>query len=96
MIQDCKTVEEAVHLSREGQKMFEKIEESTKPVVAAIHGSCLGGGLEVWNVFRFYKPPLFDKNLLTAMLTEKHILQEHPHILCLQLSIIYATGKFWR
>lgn len=47
MIQDCKTVEEAVHLSREGQKMFEKIEESTKPVVAAIHGSCLGGGLEV-------------------------------------------------
>lgn len=28
--------------------MFEKLEKSPKPVVAAISGSCLGGGLEVW------------------------------------------------
>ncbi|XP_067880171.1 hydroxyacyl-CoA dehydrogenase trifunctional multienzyme complex subunit alpha b [Heterodontus francisci] len=47
MIEECKTVEEVTRLSQEGQKMFEKIEESTKPVVAAINGSCLGGGLEV-------------------------------------------------
>ncbi|XP_072355092.1 hydroxyacyl-CoA dehydrogenase trifunctional multienzyme complex subunit alpha b isoform X3 [Scyliorhinus torazame] len=47
MIEECKSVEEVTRLSQEGQKMFEKIEESTKPVVAAINGSCLGGGLEV-------------------------------------------------
>ncbi|XP_062891995.1 trifunctional enzyme subunit alpha, mitochondrial-like [Mobula hypostoma] len=47
MIEECKTAEEVVRLSQEGQKIFSKIEGSTKPVVAAINGSCLGGGLEV-------------------------------------------------
>uniref|UniRef100_A0A673KPS7 Trifunctional enzyme subunit alpha, mitochondrial n=1 Tax=Sinocyclocheilus rhinocerous TaxID=307959 RepID=A0A673KPS7_9TELE len=46
MIQACKTAEEVTFLSQEGQKMFEKIEKSPKPIVAAINGSCLGGGLE--------------------------------------------------
>nr|XP_057912460.1 hydroxyacyl-CoA dehydrogenase trifunctional multienzyme complex subunit alpha b [Doryrhamphus excisus] len=46
MIQACDSAEEVTALSQEGQKMFEKIEKSTKPVVAAINGSCLGGGLE--------------------------------------------------
>lgn len=47
MIEECKTAEEVVRLSQDGQKMFEKIEGSAKPIVAAINGSCLGGGLEV-------------------------------------------------
>ncbi|XP_055028669.2 trifunctional enzyme subunit alpha, mitochondrial [Misgurnus anguillicaudatus] len=46
MIQACKTSDEVSKLSQEGQKMFEKIEKSPKPIVAAINGSCLGGGLE--------------------------------------------------
>lgn len=46
MIQACTSSEEVTHLSREGQKMFEKIENSPIPIVAAINGSCLGGGLE--------------------------------------------------
>ncbi|XP_067099661.1 hydroxyacyl-CoA dehydrogenase trifunctional multienzyme complex subunit alpha b [Osmerus mordax] len=46
MIQACNSAEEVTKLSQEGQKMFEKIEKSPKPVVAAINGSCLGGGLE--------------------------------------------------
>ncbi|MEQ2295202.1 hypothetical protein AMECASPLE_011630 [Ameca splendens] len=46
MIQACNTAEEVTKLSQEGQKMFEQIEKSPKPVVAAINGSCLGGGLE--------------------------------------------------
>ncbi|XP_061741845.1 hydroxyacyl-CoA dehydrogenase trifunctional multienzyme complex subunit alpha a [Nerophis ophidion] len=46
MITACKSSEEVSRLSQEGQKMFEKIEKSPIPVVAAINGSCLGGGLE--------------------------------------------------
>ncbi|WP_280769845.1 enoyl-CoA hydratase [Salipaludibacillus daqingensis] len=34
-------------MSREGQRVFKKIESSTKPVIAAIHGAALGGGLEL-------------------------------------------------
>ncbi|XP_068792760.1 trifunctional enzyme subunit alpha, mitochondrial [Struthio camelus] len=47
MIGACKTSQEVTQLSQEGQKMLEKIERSSKPIVAAISGSCLGGGLEV-------------------------------------------------
>lgn len=47
MIQACADSEEITKLSQEGQKMLEKLEKSPKPVVAAINGSCLGGGLEV-------------------------------------------------
>lgn len=54
MIKACRTAEEVSNLSQNGQKMFEKIENSPKPIVAAINGSCLGGGLEVlkWDFFK--------------------------------------------
>ncbi|XP_053317278.1 trifunctional enzyme subunit alpha, mitochondrial isoform X2 [Spea bombifrons] len=47
MIESCATAQEVTQLSQEGQKMFAKLETSPKPIVAAINGSCLGGGLEV-------------------------------------------------
>jgi enoyl-CoA hydratase/3-hydroxyacyl-CoA dehydrogenase len=37
----------AEELSRKGQKVFSKIEELSKPVIAAINGYALGGGLEL-------------------------------------------------
>ena len=42
-----RTVEEATRLSRDGQRMLDGVAASPKPVVAAIHGTCLGGGLEL-------------------------------------------------
>jgi len=47
MINDCKTSEEVVSLSRQGQMIFSQLEQLTVPVVAAINGACLGGGLEL-------------------------------------------------
>lgn len=36
----------AIAASEKGQRLMDKIEASPKPFVAAIHGFCLGGGLE--------------------------------------------------
>jgi 3-hydroxyacyl-CoA dehydrogenase / enoyl-CoA hydratase / 3-hydroxybutyryl-CoA epimerase len=42
-----RSVEEATRLAKDGQLLMQRIADSTKPVVAAIHGACLGGGLEL-------------------------------------------------
>lgn len=42
-----KTAEEGETLSRSGQAIFDKLERSRVPFVAAIHGSCVGGGTEL-------------------------------------------------
>src|SRR3954471_14482846 len=41
------TQTEAERLSFEGQEMVSRVETFSKPIVAAIHGACLGGGLEL-------------------------------------------------
>lgn len=55
MLEACKTKEEVSQLSKAGQDLLLKIENSQKPIVSAIMGSCLGGGLEV-NDFFIYIP----------------------------------------
>lgn len=47
MIEKCKTPADAEKIAEEGQQMFHRLEQSKKPVVAAINGSCLGGGFEL-------------------------------------------------
>lgn len=46
-LQAAKTQDEVILLSQHGQQIMQKIEDLSIPVVAAIHGSCLGGGLEL-------------------------------------------------
>ncbi len=41
-----RTAAEATQLSRDGQELLDRLERLRIPVVAAIHGACLGGGLE--------------------------------------------------
>jgi 3-hydroxyacyl-CoA dehydrogenase/enoyl-CoA hydratase/3-hydroxybutyryl-CoA epimerase len=42
-----RSAEEGEALSREGHAIFDEIERSRLPIVAAIHGTCLGGGTEL-------------------------------------------------
>ncbi|OQS02348.1 trifunctional enzyme subunit alpha, partial [Thraustotheca clavata] len=46
-LQACKTEDEVKKLSKNGQEYMQRIEKSSKPFIAAIDGSCMGGGLEV-------------------------------------------------
>ncbi len=46
MLAACQTEDQAAQLARDGHKIFFSIEKSKKPIVAAINGACLGGGLE--------------------------------------------------
>jgi len=46
LIQGVTSAAEAERLARETQERFDRVERYPKPVVAAIHGACLGGGLE--------------------------------------------------
>ncbi|HTD83996.1 MAG TPA: fatty acid oxidation complex subunit alpha FadJ, partial [Gemmatimonadaceae bacterium] len=41
-----KTAADAERLSRDGQMLLDSLERLRVPIVAAIHGACLGGGLE--------------------------------------------------
>lgn len=47
MIANCTSKEQASELSKQGHTLFDKIENYPLPIIAAIHGVCLGGGLEL-------------------------------------------------
>ncbi|KGK08895.1 fatty acid oxidation complex subunit alpha FadJ [Vibrio navarrensis] len=47
MLEACKSVAEAESLASQGQTLFQQLSDLPYPVVAAIHGPCLGGGLEL-------------------------------------------------
>src|SRR5680860_1151207 len=47
VLDGMETAEEASAFSRRGNALLRRLEQSPKPVVAAVHGTCVGGGLEV-------------------------------------------------
>jgi 3-hydroxyacyl-CoA dehydrogenase/enoyl-CoA hydratase/3-hydroxybutyryl-CoA epimerase len=47
MLDSCQSAEQAEDIARMGQQMFDTLEQLKIPLVAAIHGPCLGGGLEL-------------------------------------------------
>lgn len=47
MLNAGETEEDVTEISANGQKLMQAVEDSKKPIVAALMGSCLGGGLEL-------------------------------------------------
>lgn len=47
MLDACKSAAEATAIASMGQQMFNQLEQLSIPLIAAIHGPCLGGGLEL-------------------------------------------------
>lgn len=47
MLDSCQTRDDVLAISTMGQRMFDRIENMSVPVIAAINGPCLGGGLEL-------------------------------------------------
>jgi 3-hydroxyacyl-CoA dehydrogenase / enoyl-CoA hydratase / 3-hydroxybutyryl-CoA epimerase len=66
MLQAVKSAAEAEELSRQGQAGFDRLERFGKPVVAAIHGACLGGGLE-WALACRYRVASNDPRTLLGL-----------------------------
>jgi len=64
---------EAERLSREGHALLDRVERSRAPVVAAIHGACLGGGLELAMACAYRIATDHPKTTLGMMLAGKAV-----------------------
>lgn len=66
MLERCKSAKEAEELALNGHRFFDQLENSPLPIVAAIKGSCLGGGLEL-ALASHYRIAVNDKKTVLAL-----------------------------
>ncbi|WP_411706231.1 fatty acid oxidation complex subunit alpha FadJ [Edaphovirga cremea] len=64
MIANCRSAKQATALARQGQTTLASLSGFSVPIVAAIHGACLGGGLELALACHHRVCSLSDKTVL--------------------------------
>jgi len=100
MLEACQTQKEASTISKRGQDFMNVIEQSSKPIVAAIMGPCLGGGLEVAMGCHYriavdgYKTTLGLPEVMLGLLPGSGGTQRLPKLVGLPNSLdLSLTGK---
>ncbi|GAB3032310.1 fatty acid oxidation complex subunit alpha FadJ [Bowmanella dokdonensis] len=100
MLAGCESAQDAEALSRSGQQMFQRIEDMKIPVVAAIHGPALGGGLELALCCHYRVCSLDDKTVLGLPEVQLGLLpgsggtQRLPRLIGIQKAMtMMLTGK---
>ncbi|VDM65368.1 unnamed protein product [Strongylus vulgaris] len=100
MLSKAKTPQEGTAISKKAQEQFEKLERSGKPIVAAIMGSCMGGGLELAMACQ-YRIAVNDKKtqlalpeVMLGLLPGAGGTQRLPKLVSLQNALdMMLTGK---
>ncbi|RKF19676.1 fatty acid oxidation complex subunit alpha FadJ [Alginatibacterium sediminis] len=100
MLAACETQSDAQKLSSDGHVVFKRLSELPFPVIAAIHGPCLGGGLEVALACDYRVCSLDDKTALGLPEVQLGLLpggggtQRLPKLIGVQKALeMMLTGK---
>ncbi|MEP1151604.1 MAG: fatty acid oxidation complex subunit alpha FadJ [Balneola sp.] len=100
MFKARETAEEIEQLSLDGHSILNRIESSPKPIVVAIHGSCMGGGLELSLACHYRIASNHSKTVMALPEVKLGILpgtggtQRLPRLIGIQKSLSYMlTGK---
>ncbi len=99
MFKARETDEDLAQLSKDGHAILNKIEASTKPVVVAIHGSCMGGGLELSLACDYRIATNYSKTILALPEVKLGVIpgtggtQRLPRVIGIQKALSYMlTG----
>lgn len=94
------TAKELEQLSLSGHEILNKIEASPKPIVVAIHGSCMGGGLELSMACHYRVASSHSKTVMALPEVKLGVIpgtggtQRLPRLVGIQKALTYMlTGK---
>ena len=100
MFKARQTAEEIEQLSKDGHAILNRIEDFKKPIIVAIHGSCMGGGLELSLACHYRVASSHPKTILALPEVKLGILpgtggtQRLPRLIGIQKALTYMmTGK---